>query len=293
MEGMPTYLAHYLIVASGVVVFAFVKFEKSWLDTTRWVVISLILTTHILIDTNILLNNQFRNLGQIFTSPQLPYGWEEMDEAIADEIKAAKHIQILPTHFGLNYFSFMHRNPLAHYFGPYEALPPEFADQTLQLYSAPRSDTWNYMPLYIPEKATTGLTYLGANRAWGLESIFGYGNDIAARHPDRNGYLLFQIVPQENGHTILTPFKAGFSFDDQLQFRFSLINKHQIYAQRDWSPDPTWPIEPISTDKRPTRLRIEVRHNNETGSVAQYEKFIGDPGSWRSQINNGTLKLSD
>jgi hypothetical protein len=261
MEGTPTYLAYYLIVAAPTVVFALLQIKRTWLSKVRWALIGFVLLTHGVIDANTYLYNEFRNIPRLLQSKRLPYDWELMDQSIIDEVKAATKIRIVFMHWGMSYFGFMQHNPHAFYYGPHEAVA-DLSD-TLVLFSAASAEHWGFAPLYVPHKPNPGVTYLGRMRGWGPEGVFAAGNGVDGRWPDRNRFMLFSVKPfSDNGKFGLefADSTAGYRADENLEFRYEIKHNNELLAARDWSRELLWRVQVFGDPLRSNDdVTIQVR----------------------------------
>lgn len=258
MEGTPTYLAYYLIIAAPVTVFALLKITRPWLDRGRWILLVGVLLTHAVIDANTYLYNEFRNIPRLMQTKRLPYDWELMDRSIVDEIKSASQIRIVFMHWGLSYFGFMRHNPQAYYYGPHEFVPD--LSNTLVLFSAASAEHWGYAPVYVPNKPTPGVTYIGRTRGWGPEGVFAIGNGVDGRWPDRNRFLLFKVSPVTTSGQLsleINDSVPGFHADDKLEFRYEIRQNGQLLAMRDWSRDLPWQVK-LPDDPKRARYIVSI-----------------------------------
>ncbi|MEJ0062332.1 MAG: glycosyltransferase family 39 protein [Alphaproteobacteria bacterium] len=286
MEGTPTYLAYYLIVAAPALAFAFLKIDRAWLNRLRWAVAGFVLVTHIVIDANTYLYNEFRNVPRLMTSARLPYDWELMEQSVIGELEAAKKIRIVFTRWGLSYFGFMHHNPHAFYYGPHEAVPDP--EQTLVVYAAPGAQHWGFAPVYVPHKPTSGLSFIGKMRGWSNEGVFALGNGVERRWPDRNRYLLFFVKASVGEGKLFVDFSEtlpGLNADDRLEFRYEIIDRGQTLASRDWDRSPVWRISvPDSYHGMDYMVRIAVRVPGHAEPDVTYDLDLGGVREWTADM---------
>ncbi|MGB4100617.1 MAG: hypothetical protein WBK91_01730 [Alphaproteobacteria bacterium] len=258
MEGTPTYLAYYLIIAAPVTIFAMLKISRVWLSRLRWVLLAWVLLTHTVIDTSTYLYNEFRNIPRLMKSMRLPYDWELMDQNIIDEIKVARKIRIVFTHWGLSYFGFMRHNPHAFYYGPHEQVAD--LSESLVLFTAPSAEHWGNIPLEIPHKSRPGLTYIGRMRGWGPEGVFAAGNGVEARWPDRNRYVLFSVLKAKGKTGYEINFSSGVSglnADEGLQFRYEIRHNDRLLEARDWETQPGWRVA-VPEDPAQANYKVSI-----------------------------------
>lgn len=282
MEGTPTYLAYYLVVAAPTMIFALLRIKRAWLSIARWVLIGFVLLTHCVIDANTYLYNEFRNIPRLLQSKRVPYDWELMDQNIIDELKAAPKIRIAFMHWGMSYFGFMQHNPHAFYYGPHE--PVADLTDTLVLFSAASAEHWGYAPLYVPHKPNAGVTYLGRMRGWGPEGVFAAGNGVEGRWPDRNRFILFSVKPlSDNGKFGLefTDSAAGYNVVENLEFKYELKHGDDVLAVRDWSRELLWRVQVFADPMRSNdEITIQVRLPGMTAADAAMTINLSGMREW-------------
>lgn len=191
-------------------------------------------------------------------SMRLPYDWELMDQNIIDEIKVARKIRIVFTHWGLSYFGFMRHNPHAFYYGPHEQVAD--LSESLVLFTAPSAEHWGNIPLEIPHKSRPGLTYIGRMRGWGPEGVFAAGNGVEARWPDRNRYVLFSVLKAKGKTGYEINFSSGVSglnADEGLQFRYEIRHNDRLLEARDWETQPGWRVA-VPEDPAQANYKVSI-----------------------------------
>lgn len=283
MEGTPTYLAYYLVIAAPALVLLMQPLERAWLNKLRWVLIGLVLVTHGVIDFNAYRFNEFRKIPRLFESARLPYDWELMDDSVIKEIKDAPKIQIAFTRWGMSNFGIMQHNPRAFYYGPNEELP-ESVD-TLKIFSIPSAQYWGFAPIHMPHKPHPGATFIGKMRGWGPEAVFAVGHDVARRWPDRNRYVIFQArtAPTADGlKLMLIPYTPGYHDPDTLEIRYEVWRGQRLELTRDWSTQPHWQAElPNTPAGAPSPLiKIQLRLPGMTEPDAQYDLDLSTVREW-------------
>lgn len=282
MEGTPTYLAYYLIVAGPMLVFALVKIETPIWSKLRWSLVFFVLATHVIIDANLYAYNTFRNLRMLVTEKRLPVDWEQMEQPIIDEIGRAAKIRLVYTRWGLSYFGFMHHNPRAHYYGPHE--PVKASDDTLLIMPTLSGHMWGFIPLQIPNKPNPGATYLGTMRGWGLEAVFGMGNGLEKRWPMQSNFIVPHLtVYHVDGKSWIeiTNTAFGYNPDDHLEFSYELQKQGQIVATRAWKKGLEFrydtPDDPLTGGYV---LHIRIRRAGSQESLTTATLPVGSPAEW-------------
>lgn len=283
MEGTPTYLAYYLVIAAPACLLLMLPIARRWLSQLRWGLIAAILLTHCIIDFNTYRFNEFRKIPRLFESARLPYDWELMDESVIREIRDAPKIQIAFTRWGMSNFGIMQHNPHAFYFGPSEDVPD--ADDTLKIFSIPSTQYWGFAPIHLPRKPNPGATFIGKMRGWGPEAVFAYGRGVAQRWPDRNRYVIFQArtAPAPNGlKLMLIPYTPGYRDPDTLEIRYEVWRGQQLEQTRDWAPQPHWEtVLPTAPAGAPSPLiKIQLRLPGATETEATYDLDLSTVREW-------------
>jgi len=283
MEGAPTYFAFYLMVAAPAAVFCFARARSVRADRIRWALIGFVVLTNLVIDGNVAVNNTFRGLWHFTENYPWPFDWLRFEKQTIDEIERANKIQIPITHGKVYYFAFMHWNPRALYYGPYQAAPDD--PTILHILSTPSEFSFGFMPVKFPGKPTPGLTYLGHIRGVDREAIFAFGNGVAARHPGENDYISLHATVRPDGRkykVVLDPVVAGLNAGDQLEFHYTIKGPDQKVAfERAWGPDPIFSTTlPRNPDEILYLLTLEARSAVNYGKVVTETFALGGKGMW-------------
>lgn len=291
MEGTPTYLAYYLVIAAPALLLLLQRIEQRWLSQLRWGLITIILVTHCVIDFNTYRFNEFRKIPRLFESARLPYDWELMDESVIREIKDAPKIQIAFTRWGMSNFGIMQHNPHAFYFGPNEDVPD--AHDTLKIFSIPSAQYWGFAPIHLPHKPNPGATFIGKMRGWGPEAVFANGRGVAQRWPDRNRYVIFQArtAPSPDGlKLMLIPYTPGYHDPDTLEIRYEVWRGQLLEQARDWSTQPHWEtvLPPAPVGAPSPLIKIQLRLPGRTESDAQYDLDLSTVREWTDTMIGAT-----
>jgi hypothetical protein len=289
MEGVPTYFAFYWMCAAPAMALCFVRARTPRGDMLRWWAIAFIVFTNIVIDGNVAINNTFRGLWHFTEDQPFPYDWLRFEQPIIAELRRAKKIQIAITHGKVYYFAFMHWNPDALYYGPYQPPPPD--PSILHILSTPSEFSYGFMPIKVPGKPTAGITYLGHIRGVDREAIFAFGNNVAERHPEDSTFisLHMNMRARERGYTIsVDPGVAGLNPQDQLEFQYTLMTiGKNVISTRPWNSDAAVSFNvPNNPEEARDLLQVEVR------SALNYDKTVtqlfptGGRGAWCIQKQN-------
>ncbi|MBP7252185.1 MAG: hypothetical protein KBA75_01720 [Alphaproteobacteria bacterium] len=283
MEGTPTYLAYYLVIAAPALLLLMQPIQRRWLSNLRWGLIALVLITHCIIDFNTYRFNEFRKIPRLFESARLPYDWELMDESIVTEIKSAPKIQIAFTRWGMSNFGIMQHNPHAFYYGPNDDARDEA--QTLTIFSIPSAQYWGFAPIHMPHKPHPGATFIGKMRGWGPEAVFATGHDVARRWPDRNRYVIFQArtAPSPAGlKLMLIPYTPGYHDPDSLEIRYEVWRGQKLELTRDWAPQAHWEtLLPASPAGAPSPLiKIQLRLPGTAEPDVEYDLDLSTVREW-------------
>lgn len=292
MEGTPTYLAYYLIIAAPALALLFLTHKNLWVSHLRWGLIGFVLLTHIIIDFNMLRFNEFRNIPRLFTTSRLPYDWELMDQTVINEVSAATKIRIAFTRWGMSYFGIMQHNPHAFYYGPQEIVPD--SDHTLSLFSVPSAQYWGFAPLHIPHKPHPGAAFIGKMRGWGPEGVFAIGNNVAQRWPDRNRYVIFQarMMQTTDGlHIQLMDYTPGYHDLDTLEIRYEIWRGIRLETIRDWQATPLWDVTLPPNATSPT-IKIFVRIPGMNDADAHYDLDMRAVRPWTEEMIGATAWIA-
>jgi hypothetical protein len=289
MEGAATYLAFYLICAAPATIFAFMRIRSLWRNELRWALIGFVGLTSLIICTNMFMFSGFRSIPDLFYAKKLPFDWNLAQQSIIEEIRRAERIRVVFTHEKMPYFAYMHWNPGAKYLSPYP-LPslPERPQEILQLYPASSIHQYGFMPIKIPGKRTTGMTYLGVNRAIGREVVFATGNDVHLRHPTESDYIVPQLLyrPNEEGYEIFTRSEfAGLNAADRLEWKFVLTRNNKVLFMRDWDMATAFKFNGEQNfSDFDNKLTISVRDADTKRELATVTYPALVPGSWLPDI---------
>jgi len=283
MEGVPTYFAFYLMCAAPAMVLCFVRLGTPLANKLRWWTIIFVVATNIIIDGNVGINNTFRGLWHFTEDQPFPYDWLRFQRPVIDEIQRAKKIHIAITHGKVYYFAFMHWNPTAFYYSPYQATPN--MPDILHILTTPSEFAYGFMPMKIPFKPTIGVTYLGYIRGVDREAIFAFGNGVHLRHASESDYinLHLSVMQDDRGFSLgVDPMIAGYNPQDNLEFRYTLMTlDKKIVYERPWGSDPVFRT---SVPQDPTELHYLINVSIRSGS--DYKKMvsetfgIGGTGAW-------------
>jgi len=284
MEGVPTYFAFYLICAAPAMGLCFLRLPSPRGSKARWITLAFVALTTLVIDGNVMVNNVFRGLTNLVEDAPWPYDWLQFEQPTIDEIKRADKIQIALTHGKVYYFSFMHWNPRAHYYSPYEAAPDP--EHVLHIISTPSEYAYGFIPIWIPDKPTSGITLLGKIRGVDEEYIFAFGNGVAARHPESSRYVSLHLSAQrsDEGKYTITVDKAaaGLNPEDRLEFKYALRGPDgKVVFERPWSSDPGFETE-VPDDPRQGRyaLNVAVRSALNYDQSGSFDYPVGSVGAW-------------
>lgn len=288
MEGTATYFTFYLICAAPAAVMIFTQIRRPVWNDIRWVVLSLVVLTNLIVSINLVMFSGFRALPDLYYSKTWPYDWLLTEEPIIKEIRQAKRMRIVQTHEKMPYFGYMHWNPRADYYSPFSikdiARLPQ-AENILQILPISGMNLYGFMPIKIPGKLTPGLTYLGAVRAIGREAIFAVGNDIEKRHPDASNYIILKndILRLKDGNWLVRLGKnpMGYSSHDQLTFTYQLKKDGKVVFQEKTKKDPSLGIQmKVNPHQVPLTLTTIV-HSAWSGKELTRETYsLGARGEW-------------
>jgi len=284
MEGVPTYFAFYLMCAAPAMVMCFVKARTPKRNTIRWWVIGFMLVTNLIINANVIYNNTFRGLWHVFGNRTLPYDWLMFQQPIIDEIQRAKKIQIAITHGKVYYFSFMHWNPEAIYYSPYQAAPP--GNDILHILTTPSEASYGFMPIKIPGKPSFGITYLGHIRGVDREEVFAFGNSVEQRHRADSDFISLHVDVVPDGKRMkatMSPLVAGLNSEDHLEFSYVIKSvKDEILFVREWNKDPSFETElpPSPIDAYVIIVSVRITTRPEVKPV-EISFGLGGKGTWR------------
>jgi hypothetical protein len=288
MEGTATYYTFYLICAAPVAALTFAALGKPGLNRARWLIVSFVFATNLVIAHNLVMFSGFRALPDLVYARSWPYDWLLTEKTIIDEIRGADRIRIAFTHEKMPYFGYMHWNPRATYYTPYMVEPdklPENPQDILQLLPISSLSTYGYMPLRITDKPTIGVTYLGAVRAIGREAIFASGAKVHTRHPHESNYIVGRVslMPDGNGRTHLTYSDdvAGLNPADDLSFEHILQSNGRTIYMRDPSPNPAFEtLLPFDPNESPLMLTTIVRSLRDGREVSRATYQVGAGVAW-------------
>jgi len=285
MEGVPTYFAFYLMCAAPAMVFCFIPAASKLRDRIRWGIITFVVATTIIIDGNVGINNTFRGLWHFTEDKPWPYDWLLFEQPIVDEIRRAEQIHIAITHGKVYYFAFMHWNPGAIYYSPYDAPPDSI--KVLHILTTPSEFSYGFMPIKIPGKLTPGITYLGHIRGVDREEVFAFGNNVDKRYPYASDFISMHasILPARQGYTLrIDPTVAGLNNPaDRLEFSYEIKapDGKAVYLRG-------WKLSPVFTTDLPQDLMkvsyvivVRVRSDFEPDKVITQTFALSGSGAWR------------
>jgi len=284
MEGVPTYFAFYLMCAAPASVLCLVRAGTLRFDRIRWAIIAFVVATTAVIDGNVGINNTFRGLWHFTENQPWPYDWLRFQRPIIDEIRRANKIHIALTHGKVYYFAFMHWNPQATYYSPYQAPPND--PGILHILTTPSEASYGFMPIKIPDKPTPGITYLGHIRGVDREEVFAFGNDVNLRHPDDCNFISLHVTAKPAGplyNLTIDSVVPGLNVADQLEFDFALktLDKIIVY-ERTWDTRPDFSIDvPHSPGDPYYLLTISVRSALNYSKTVSETFAIGGSNAWR------------
>ncbi len=294
MEGTATYFTYYLICAAPAAAMAFAPIGRNSLNELRWATIGLVTLTSLTICVNLLMFSGFRALPDLFYARKLPFDWLVAEDAVVSEIRRADRVRVIMSHEKTPFFAYMHWNPRAKFYSPYP-MPalPDYQD-VLQIMPVSSYYMYGFMPIRIPDKKTTGMTFLGVVRAIGTEAIFATGNGTEKRFPkDRSEYIILQasISPLADGQgqyaVSMAEGVAGLNKDDGLEFAFKVV-RHPNYSpapevvfSRDWDSKTGFGVV-LGRDKIPGNyyMEIAVRSALSHVEVAKATYSINGQGAW-------------
>jgi len=286
MEGTATYFTYYLVCAAPAAAFAFAPIRKIIWHETRWVFVTFVLLTNMIICGNMLMFSGFRALPDIAYAKKWPYDWDLLDQPIIDELRLAQRARVIVTHEKMPYFAYMHWSPRTRYYSPYPMKDSDLPDaqDVLQLVPTPSDYEYGFMPLKIPDKATPGLTYLGTMRGIGREVIFATGNKVFSRHIEESNYIVPHITVKEaqGGYSIALDDKVpNLSDEDNLEFRFEIELAGQRIYERDWKRDPVFGVlVPYNPREYMYKLTLMVRSALSHKELTRATYQIAGPGAW-------------
>jgi hypothetical protein len=296
MEGVPTYFAFYLMCAAPAMSLCFARAQTPRGNKRRWIVIAFVVLTNLVIDGNVAINNTFRGLWHFTEDQPWPYDWLRFEQPIIDEIRRADKIQIPVTHGKVYYFAFMHWNPRALYYSPYQPAPN--LPDILHVLSTPSESLYGFMPMRIPDKPTPGLTYLGHIRGVDREAIFAFGNNVASRWLEDSNFISLHATITPKGrlyNMAIDPVVAGLNPGDQLEFKFEIAtgDGKTIY-ERPWDSSPVLnvdlPKDPASTIYF---LKISARSRLHPDEAVEQVFTPGGKGAWCIRREKETSCLDD
>lgn len=287
MEGTATYFAFYIICAAPAAVIIFSKINRPLWHELRWVTLVLVVVTNALICTNLVMYSGFRALPDLYYARKLPYDWLLTEDRIIKEIRASKNVRILHTHDKQPYFGYMHWNPRATYYTPYDLdyatvlNVPDF----LEVLPISGLNQYGFMAFKIPDKATPGLTYLGAVRGIGREAIFANGNGVDRRYPDDTGYIVLQAIGEplpDNKLRIYLGHKAyGYNENDHLTFEHEVkMQGRLLYKTEPLSTPLAKIVMAVNLAQAPVEVVTIIRSAWSGAEVARGAYLLSSQGSW-------------
>jgi len=288
MEGTATYFTFYLVCAVPAAVMIFTPVRRQIWNELRWVVIAIVTISNLVICHNLVMYCGFRALPDLYYTHTWPYDWLLTEKPIIDEVRAASRIRVVFTHEKMPYFGYMHWNPSATYYTPFEMTDPkaipEF-EKVLQILPISGMNMYGFMPLKIPGKLTPGPTYLGAVRAIGREAVFATGNDVQLRHPDESDYIILQakIEPNDKNQWTVTlgPNPLGFSPSDQLTFEYEFKSGNEVIFHREADKNPSLQLTlRASPHEYKMEMTTIVRSAWNGKELTRATYAVGGPGMW-------------
>jgi hypothetical protein len=249
----------------------------------RWATIGFLVLTNLVIDGNVAINNTFRGLWHFTENKPWPYDWLLFPKSVIEEIQRAKKIHIAITHGKVYYFSFMHWNPGATYYSPYEAPPSN--PNVLHILSTPSESYYGFMPIRVPFKPTAGITYLGHIRGVDREEVFAFGNDVAMRHPTDSDFISLHASLKQGYDGFdaeIDPIAAGLNSGDRLEFQYRIrtLDKHTVY-ESSWQDKPALKTELPKNSMDMWTIDISIRSAVDTSQKISTTFALGAKGAWR------------
>ena len=288
MEGTATYFTFYLVCAAPASIMAFAAIKRAVWHEFRWVLITIVTLTNLVICHNLVMYSGFRALPDLVYAKKLPYDWLLTEQRIIDEIRAADRIRVVFTHEKMPYFGYMHWNPRATYYTPFEIKEaksmPDYQN-VLQILPISSLNMYGYMPLKIPGKLTTGATYLGAVRAIGREAIFAVGRGIEKKYPEDSNYIILQAKIEQKSDkewiVSLARDPVGFSPSDQLTFTYTLTYGEDVVFKREASKDPSLALTVPFNPHQHRLILTTIVHSAWSGKELTRAAYaIGGYGAW-------------
>lgn len=289
MEGTATYFTFYLICAAPVAVLVFLPIARPVWNELRWVIITIVALANLVICHNLVMYSGFRALPDLFYARTWPYDWLLTEKTIIDEIRASKKTRIVFTHEKMPYFGYMHWNPSATYYSPFEIKGDKgtpYMQDVLQILPISGLNMYGFMPIRVPGKLTPGPTYLGSVRAIGREAIFATGAGVEKRYPEMSNYLLMQAKIQPDPETQqwtveLGPNPVGFSKEDQLTFSYEVKLREEVLTRSEPSRSPAFKMFfKVNPHEHPLTMTV-ILHSAWNGKELTRATYsLGGPGAW-------------
>jgi hypothetical protein len=225
-----------------------------------------VLASHLLVAVNIYAFGPPRSVTGVVRDHFRPQA-VPMDFTLVAAVRSAKRIDIVYTHWELQMFHIMARNPRARYraVNMSQPSPPE----ALRLYGLPRSAAVGYLPVRYPGRRAARLTWLGrTDGSYGPEDVFGTGAGVDEGRVDDDGFIALQLSPDSvrdgrwEGAVRCWGVVCGLDADEAVEIRLEQVRPDggcDVVA--DWQePDSLvgrpWPIR---QSEGPGRLRVAVR----------------------------------
>lgn len=301
LEGFTVYLSYATIIAAPGFVFAFAPIHRPRLNRLRWGLLVFVAAAHGFFALSILFTSSPRNLIVLRHAPTWPLSRGfTVDQSVQDEIGLAKagvyshtigweqpHWAFMAYHPEIPQFLASIPNPIP---VPMDApddpasvalrlsryvLMPHADEPYLHIYSFPQSTAYgSAIPVRVPDKSSPGLTWVGDLLfAVGPEWVFAAGNDVEARHPGRDKYIVLKFYEVSdfgrNAKPMLRilPNVYGLGEKDNLAFRFELTIDGKMAARTDWQPTPEAELGTTGLNSGNGILRAYVRSGNAGGHV--------------------------
>jgi len=288
MEGTATYFTFYLVCAVPAAALTFARIQRPVLNEMRWVLVTIVTISNLIISHNLVMYSGFRALPDLYYAKTWPYDWLLTEKPVIDEIRAASRLRIVMTHEKLPYFGYMHWNPSATYYTPFDIKDPKAIpelEKVLQVLSISGLNMYGFMPIKVPGKNTPGPTYLGAVRAIGREAIFATGNDVHLRHPSESDYILLQAKIEQNAEkqwvVSLGNTPLGFAPEDMLTFEYEFKSGDQVVYHREADKNPGFVLTlKVNPHLYRFNLTTIVRSSWSGKELTRATYQVGGPGMW-------------
>ncbi len=288
MEGTATYFTFYLVCAAPAAIMIFTPIKKTVWHELRWVALVFVVFSNLIISHNLVMYSGFRALPDLVFARKIPYDWLLAEDRVIDEIRAADRIRVVMTHEKMPYFGYMHWNPKATYYSPFQIKDPSSIpnyQDVLQILPISGLSMYGYMPVKIPDKKTVGPTYLGSVRAIGREAVFAVGHGIEKKYPEESNYIIMQARVEQKSREmwdiIMDSNPMGFSPDDQVTLGYDIMLDGELLARRDPIKDPAFKITlPFNPASRKLAVTIVVGSAWSGKELTRVTYPLGGNSSW-------------